>query len=321
MAGLVFLNLCVLPSLAMAAKSTASTAELRQQAAVVSKKIDTMEKKLATTFKRYTTSAKELASTRKLIRKNEKRIKTLSKSIDINHEKLNSRADYLYRTKGVGFLEILFSSETINEFTDNVFMLGFLAENDAQVIDALEQEEVERTSARVDLDKMLAKQTKVTAALQEDVSEAQKELDNEQAYSDSLDDAVSAALNRERAAANAKAEAQKKKSNPKDPSQSGVKYTPTGVTFSGLATWYGVGQGTASGERFNPNAMTCAHKTLPFGTLIRVTYKGKKVVVRVNDRGPYGKGRVIDLTVRAAEKIGLKRAGVGKVTCEIVTKD
>src|SRR5215210_7484211 len=85
----------------------------------------------------------------------------------------------------------------------------------------------------------------------------------------------------------------------------------------GVASWYGPGfhgKKTANGERFNTNALTAAHKTLPFGTQLRVTNErtGKSVVVRINDRGPYAHGRVIDLSKAAAEAVGI--SGVGKVT-------
>lgn len=73
---------------------------------------------------------------------------------------------------------------------------------------------------------------------------------------------------------------------------------------------------TASGEKFNPDALTAAHKTLPFGTKVRVTYKGRSVVVRINDRGPFIKGRHIDLSRAAARKIGC--AGVCKVKMEVI---
>src|SRR5580700_4071159 len=79
----------------------------------------------------------------------------------------------------------------------------------------------------------------------------------------------------------------------------------------------------ASAERFDPNAMTAAHRTLPFGTLVRVTYQGRSVVVRINDRGPFvQKGghftRDIDLSEGAARRIGLP--GVGQVTIEVINK-
>jgi len=86
---------------------------------------------------------------------------------------------------------------------------------------------------------------------------------------------------------------------------------------SGAASWYGPGfhgKKTANGERFNTNDLTAAHKTLPFGTEVRVTNErtGKSVVVRINDRGPYAHGRVIDLSKAAAEAVGIE--GVGQVT-------
>lgn len=73
---------------------------------------------------------------------------------------------------------------------------------------------------------------------------------------------------------------------------------------------------TASGEKFNPHALTAAHRTLPFGTKVKVTYKGKSVIVRINDRGPFIKGRSIDLSRAAARKIGCK--GVCVVTIKVL---
>ena len=86
----------------------------------------------------------------------------------------------------------------------------------------------------------------------------------------------------------------------------------------GSASWYGAqfhNRLTANGERYNMNAMTAAHKTLPFGTLVRVESPstGKSVVVRINDRGPYAKGRIIDLSRAAATQLGVKDMGVYRV--------
>jgi rare lipoprotein A len=94
----------------------------------------------------------------------------------------------------------------------------------------------------------------------------------------------------------------------------------SGRTFSGMASYYGneSGSKTASGQRFNQNAMTCAHRTLPFGTKLRVTHGGQSVVVTVNDRGPFVRGRVLDLSTAAARAVGLTSAGVGRVTAEVV---
>lgn len=91
----------------------------------------------------------------------------------------------------------------------------------------------------------------------------------------------------------------------------------------GKAAWYELGGTTASGEDADPSGMTAAHRTLPFGTRVRVENltNGRSVVVRVNDRGPYGGGRVIDLSRAAAEKLGYIRAGVANVKVTVLDGD
>lgn len=87
------------------------------------------------------------------------------------------------------------------------------------------------------------------------------------------------------------------------------------------ASWYGPGfhgRTTANGERYNMYGMTAAHKTLPFNTRLRVTYKGKTVVVRINDRGPYIKGRDLDLSYGAAKRLGI--TGVEVVRVEFLSR-
>jgi rare lipoprotein A len=92
---------------------------------------------------------------------------------------------------------------------------------------------------------------------------------------------------------------------------------------SGEASWYGArhhGRRTASGEPFDMHALTAAHRTLPFGTRCRVTNRrnGRQVIVRINDRGPYVRGHIIDLARAAAEALDLVRAGHVPVTIEVL---
>jgi rare lipoprotein A len=89
----------------------------------------------------------------------------------------------------------------------------------------------------------------------------------------------------------------------------------------GGASWYSLpGQRTANGERMNPNAMTAAHKFLPFGTRVRVVDQnsGKSIQVTINDRGPFVRGRIIDLSRAAATRLGISGAGTGKVCLQQV---
>jgi rare lipoprotein A len=105
--------------------------------------------------------------------------------------------------------------------------------------------------------------------------------------------------------------------------QSGATRQAPVRTITGKASYYGRrfhGRKTASGEIFDMNDMTAAHKTLPFGTRLRVINErnGRAVTVRINDRGPYAKGRVLDLSKAAARKIGLLKVGVARVRIELL---
>jgi rare lipoprotein A len=95
------------------------------------------------------------------------------------------------------------------------------------------------------------------------------------------------------------------------------------ASAKGMASYYGYdgsGNRTATGERFNPEGLTAAHRHLPFGTRVRVTNtrNGRSVVVRINDRGPFIRGRIIDLSVAAARILGMMGSGVAPVRVEIL---
>ena len=99
---------------------------------------------------------------------------------------------------------------------------------------------------------------------------------------------------------------------------------PAGGAEEGLASWYGRpyhGRPTASGEKYDMHRMTAAHRTLPFGTRVEVTRldTGRKVVVRINDRGPFVPGRILDLSRAAAEKLEMLRDGVVRVRIRVLT--
>ena len=97
---------------------------------------------------------------------------------------------------------------------------------------------------------------------------------------------------------------------------------PVKKQYDGVASFYSEGQRTASGGRFNPKAMTAAHRSLPFGTKVEVMDKRskRKVVVTINDRGPFKKGRVIDLSRAAAHALGMGHRGVGNVRVTVLPK-
>lgn len=100
---------------------------------------------------------------------------------------------------------------------------------------------------------------------------------------------------------------------------------PAPYVETGTASWYGPnhdGKRTASGERFDMNAMTAAHRTLPFGTVVEVTNleNQRSVRVRINDRGPYARNRILDLSAAAARRLGIKTKGTARVRIEVVAE-
>lgn len=102
------------------------------------------------------------------------------------------------------------------------------------------------------------------------------------------------------------------------PSVTSSSYSGGGST--GIASYYWQGQRVASGGWFNPNGMTAAHRTLPFGTKVRVTHlgNGRSVTVTINDRGPFIKGRIIDLSRGAASVIGMTGQGLARVSVDVL---
>jgi len=107
------------------------------------------------------------------------------------------------------------------------------------------------------------------------------------------------------------------------PAKAAAQKQPVAHVIEGIASWYGPGfhgRRTASGEIFDQNAMTAAHKTLPFGTrlLVKDSVSGKSVVVVINDRGPYVGNRVLDLSARAAEQLDMAARGISRVIAQVL---
>ena len=113
---------------------------------------------------------------------------------------------------------------------------------------------------------------------------------------------------------------------PVQPSALSRTYEQPAFTQTGTASWYGrrnQGRTTASGEPFDASRLTAAHRSLPFGTVLRVwdLTTGRTVRVRVNDRGPYVRGRILDLSAEAASALGIRKAGVARVRIEVFASD
>gem|GEM_PF-929935 len=345
----------------------ANAAELQQRARDASSRMNQMQQGLSTALEALNQATAELQKTEDDIVVAEEEATRLEGEIEQNQAALARQADFIYRNGPLVYLEALFSSRTITDFTATLEVVDALAQNDANTVVMLRAQTREHQQVLTSLNELRDRQESVTASKQRDASAAQSLLDQQQSYISSLNSQVQEALQ-----AQVEQQRQQEATRPAAPSGSnrpsgpsagggngggnsnagsgsnnggsnnanggngsgggtsggssngggggGGDYIGTGTIFTGIASWYQIGTTTANGEAFNPNAMTAAHPSLPFNTLVRVTFRGNSVVVRINDRGPFTGGRIIDLSRGAAEVIGLRSAGVGTVTVEIVQR-
>lgn len=330
------------PAHALAAPSAGTVAEKRAQAEAAQAKMERMQSELSSGMSEYAKVSGELAGVRRQIETNTARLTTLEKRLETIEERLGHRATYLYRTRDSGPLDVLFSAETFDQFLERFDLLARWATEDASLITEGKKARAEAEELRAGLkkrearlvvlrDKSAAQRDKLTAAL-----------DDQRAYFGSLSDDVSALLaEQERAKrATSKRATEPAGSGPKPRAGGGlavasvegrsggyyvmagepVKYRPSGLSFDTEASRYSVadnGTGTASGRPLDDSELTCAHKTLPFGTRLAVRRGSRRVIVVVTDRGPYRPaGRDLDLSMRAASLLGI--SGIGDVHAEVV---
>ena len=310
----------------------ASVESLQQRARAAAARVGEMEGSLATAMEALDKASAELRETEDSITENEEQVDQLEQDIARSREALDRQVNFIYRSSRLGYLEMIFAAQNLSEFTNALNMIDFMASHDAQTVEDLRVQTAQLESTLADLNELREQQETIEISKRTEAQAAQKLLDDQQAYVGSLNRQVQEALqaeqdrqNREAATRAAAPSGSNRESGESASSSGGGSggsggYVATGMTFSGIASWYQVGTRTANGERFNPDAMTAAHKTLPFGTLVRVTFRGNSVVVRINDRGPFTGGRVIDLSRGAASAIGLKSAGIGTVQVEVVQR-
>jgi peptidoglycan lytic transglycosylase len=331
----------------VASAAPASAADAQSQAASAQAKLNSMRTKLESGISAYSHAEKDLARTRAEVAKDTKHLAAVKASLFERQRSLDSQAVFLYRTDGTGFVNVLLGASTFDDFAARLSVLQTIAGKDAALVTGLKRD---RQDAAATLRRIKARelqQTRLVRSVAAQRDSMQSSINEQEAVLNSLSSQAAALLAAEEKAARSRATA-----STLDPPASSVrhsvrpssgssslklatvegrtgqwwtmssepsKYRSTGVTFSGGATIYSVadnGTGTSSGKPLNDRQLTCAHRTLPFGTRIAVTHGSKRIIVVVTDRGPYTKGRVIDLTPRGASLLGID--GVGSVKCEVV---
>ena len=346
------LALCAGSGSASAAPAT-SLADTQAKAAEARSKLAAMRSQLDTGMSAYNTAADALSATRAEIASNNKQLAKVKASLKVRQDSLDAQAEFLYRTDGAGFVDVLLGAKTFEEFAARLSVLQTIASKDAGLVAGLKQDRAEVAQLLSSLHGREARQRALVVKVGAQRDNVQGALDRQQSYLSSLSSQVAALVAAQEKAAAAVSTTHSSGSSrpsggsappakPSPPTHRGSTklklatvtgkgsnwwvmasessvYRPTGNKFSGVASEYGTndnGTGTASGRPLNDSELTCAHPSLPFGTRIAVTHGSKHCIVIVTDRGPYTGGRVIDLTHRAAGILGID--GIGQVKCEIV---
>ena len=240
-------------------------------------------------------------------------------------EEYVARAIEAYKDGPGSDLAMLLSATTLDQLYAAAELSGYSARRDARALEDLvaAEEDARRSQERIDLRKqrLLAKHTEVDRLS----GEIEANIEARRAVLKELTAEVRALEEQAAAAAAATAQPGEALLNLLQPSgpAPGIPdgFAGTGVTFEGIASWYGPGfegNPTANGDIFDPDLFTAASKELPLGTWLYVTHGGRGVVVLVNDRGPYVDGRILDLSQAAAESLGI--GGLGWIRAEILIK-
>ncbi len=253
-----------------------------------------------------------------------------SKIGDIGRELESARDLYIQRAveaykSGISGtrLDALLAAETISEFITVAEINSVAVAVDLKRLQELEDARVEIEAAQDELDRRKQQQLEARAEVEVLGAQLQTTLDDRRASLRQLAAEVEELEKQVRRDARITAQP-----SGTPPASSAVAtsdipagYASTGVTFGGVASWYGpgfAGNLTANGEVYDPMGLTAASKELPFNTLLFVKYQGRGVVVRINDRGPYVGDRIIDLSQGAAETVGM--SGIGWIDATIVVK-
>lgn len=222
-------------------------------------------------------------------------------------ERLRVRIGAMYRSGDVGFISVLLSSATVQDFVTRWDLLSRIAGQDAETLGELKAARVRTERSAKDLIALQGDEVRALEALEDEVARARQKLAASQAALKSYESRTAATPKTAKAPAPAKA----------DPTQ---KLTGSGAWKTAVASHYGrnfTGRG-ASGERIGPYSMIVAHKTLPFGTLVEFEYNGKRAVAKVADRGPYTAGRTFDLGPGVIRVLGF--SGVHEVRYRVIDR-
>ena len=254
-------------------------------------------------------------------------------------DRYETRLVQVYKGDTFDPLGLLFNSDSLNELLNRASVLSRLAEEDSDIVEELDIAAADALHQQVALEELLAQDEALKAAQDERLAALDKALAAQEALVADLTEETRQALLESRRLDAETRQTWRESSIPRGidiPRATAVvapygdrtsrisaymprRYESTGESWTAVTSWYGPGfdgRGTASGQVFNAVDYTCASRTLPFGTVLALTLGDQRVIVYVNDRGPYVEGRDLDLSAGAARALGFW--GVTQVHAEII---
>jgi rare lipoprotein A len=280
-----------------------------------------------------------LAVTAERIREQRAELRAAEERLGAARERYRARLIEVYKRGAINPITLLFSSDTLTELVSRAGILTRIAEDDSRVVSDLTVAAADARYQATALEDLLAQDKQLQAAQRERIASLEKALDEQEALVAKLTvEAREALLKARRFTAETRAQWRAAsipigtdipRATAMVEPYAGLTYAisaymprtyrTTGRSWTAVASWYGPGfngRNTASGQVFNEDDYTCASRTLPFGTVLALTRGGRRVIVYVNDRGPFIAGRDLDLSKAAAQALGF--GGVASLHAEIV---
>jgi rare lipoprotein A (peptidoglycan hydrolase) len=267
------------------------------------------------------------------------RVEAANEALKNQERIIGERIRNIYKLGNRRYLEVLLGSKTFFELLENIVFLPRIVKQDKKTLEELKDYKKEVERKRRELEKIRDTQSHLLVEYQKTLNDLLDKKNRLNELLSQASDELRMLIEEEQRRYRESFESAKKNSYLGEVNTvvafvepySGQafltserfpkRFRATGETFTLVASWYGPGfhgRTTSSGEIFNQEDFTCAHLTLPFRTYLAVTYNGRSIIVKVNDRGPYIPGRSLDLSKKAAETLGMLSSGVVTVKVEIV---
>lgn len=305
--GLATVGLCAVAVIAIASPGPVVGSDVRHEARAVAREVTGLEKRIASLAGHRAVLVDRIALYRGRIEQSRAAADRARKDFDEARTRVQDLAVALYKSGGTSHLGVVISEGSLGDAVEAAEMASIVADRDAKAILAFGRARLVYMNRRHVLRDRISQLNRAIAQVDSLIADKQQALARRSILLEEL---------------RAKIE-QIQQQPPQTPPAADLLpggFVRTGVIFEGEASWYGgefEGERTASGEIYDPARYTAASKKLPLGTWLHVEHDGKEVIVKVNDRGPYVRGRVLDLSRAAAQRIGIN--GVGWIKAEVLT--